>query len=199
MAVYGNYGINNIFITKNATSDTPTWSLVENILNAHSIRSAAIVALQNEDIYYVGTGRGLYASSDPINNDWEIEGANEIGLAVVSGLVLRPSDNKLLIGTHGNGMFETTVSGTLSLIENNSSAAELILYPNPAVSELNIKFSSSHVNEKMAYEILDITGKRALTGFIENNKVDVASLNPGIYIFSIHINDENKFSKFIKE
>ena len=96
-------------------------------------------------------------------------------------------------------MFETTVSGTLSLIENNSSAAELILYPNPAVSELNIKFSSSHVNEKMAYEILDITGKRALTGFIENNKVDVASLNPGIYIFSIHINDENKFSKFIKE
>ena len=35
--------------------------------------------------------------------------------------------------------------------------------------------------------------------FIENNKVDVASLNPGIYIFSIRINDENKFSKFIKK
>lgn len=199
MAVYGNYGIYNIFITENATSNTPTWSLVENILNAHSIRSAAIVALQNEDIYYVGTGRGLYASSDPINNDWEIEGANEIGFAVVSGLVLRPSDNKLLIGTHGNGMFETTVSGTLSIIDNNSSAAELTLFPNPTVSELNIKFSNSHVNEKMAYEILDITGKRALTGFIENNKVDVTSLNSGIYIFSIRINDENKFSKFIKK
>ena len=199
MAVYGNYGINNIFITENATSNTPTWSLVENILNAHSIRSAAIVALQNEDIYYVGTGRGLYASSNPINNDWEIEGANEIGFAVVSGLVLRPSDNKLLIGTHGNGMFETTVSGTLSIIDNNSNAAELTLFPNPTVSELNIKFSNSRVNEKMAYEILDITGKRALTGFTENNKVDVAPLNPGIYIFSIRINDENKFSKFIKE
>lgn len=199
MAVYGNYGIYNIFITENATSNTPTWSLVENILNAHSIRSAAIVALQNEDIYYVGTGRGLYASSDPINNDWEIEGANEIGFAVVSGLVLRPSDNKLLIGTHGNGMFETTVSGTLSIIDNNSSAAELTLFPNPTVSELNIKFSNSRVNEKMAYEILDITGKRALTGFIENNKVDVTSLNSGIYIFSIRINDENKFSKFIKK
>ncbi len=199
MAVYGNYGINNIFITENATSNTPTWSLVENILNAHSIRSAAIAALQNEDIYYVGTGRGLYASSNPINNDWEIEGANEIGFAVVSGLVLRPSDNKLLIGTHGNGMFETTVSGALSMIDNNSSAAGLTLFPNPTVSELNIKFSNSRVNEKMAYEILDITGKRALTGFTENNKVDVASLNPGIYIFSIRINDENKFSKFIKE
>ncbi len=199
MAVYGNYGINNIFITKNATSNTPTWSLAENNLNAHSIRSAAIVALQNEDIYYVGTGRGLYASSDPINNDWEIEGANEIGFAVVSGLALRPSDNRLIIGTHGNGMFETTVSGTLSIIDNKSSVAELTLFPNPTASELNIKLSNSHINKKMTYEILDITGKRVLTGFTENNKVDVASLNPGIYIFSLRVNDENKFSKFIKK
>ena len=129
----------------------------------------------------MGTGRGLYASNNPIDNDWEIEGANEIGFAVVSGLVLRPSDNKLLIGTHGNGMFETTVSGTLSIIDNISSASELTLFPNPTVSELNIKFRSSYGNEKMAYEILDITGKRALTGFIENNKVDVASLNPVSY------------------
>jgi len=199
MAVYGNYGINNIFITQNATSNTPTWSLIENNLNAHSIRSAAIVALQNEDIYYVGTGRGLYASSDPINNDWEIEGANEIGFAVVSGLVLRPSDNKLLIGTHGNGMFETTVSGTLSLIDNNSSAAALTLFPNPTVSELNIKFSNSQVNEKMAYEIMTITGKLVLSGVTKNSKVDVASLSPGVYIFSLGINDETQFSKFIKK
>ena len=199
MAVYGNYGINNIFITENATSDTPTWSLVEKNLNAHSIRSAAIVSLENEDIYYVGTGRGLYASSDPINNDWEIEGANEIGFAVVSGLVLRPSDNKLLIGTHGNGMFETTVSGTLSVIDNPSSAAKFTLFPNPVVTELNIKFSNSHVNQKMMYEILDISGKRVLTGITENNKVNVESLDHGIYIFSMRLNDENKFSKFIKE
>ena len=184
MAVYGNYGINNIFITENATSDTPTWSLVEKNLNAHSIRSAAIVSLENEDIYYVGTGRGLYASSDPINNDWEIEGANEIGFAVVSGLVLRPSDNKLLIGTHGNGMFETTVSGTLSVIDNPSNAAKFTLFPNPVLTEINIKFSNSHVNQKMKYEILDISGKRVLTGITENNKVNVASLEHGIYILT---------------
>lgn len=199
LAVYGNYGINNIFVTENATSSTPTWSLVENNLNAHSIRSAAIAALPNEDIYYVGTGRGLYASSDPKNNNWEIEGANEIGLAVVSALALRPSDNKLLIGTHGNGMFETTVSGTLSIIDNTSSAAALTLFPNPTVSELHIKFHDSYLNEKMAYEIMTITGKRVLSGFTKNSKVDVASLSPGVYIFSLGINDETKFLKFVKK
>jgi hypothetical protein len=199
LAVYGNYGINNIFVTEDATSNAPTWSLVENNLNAHSIRSAAIAAFPNEDIYFVGTGRGLYASSDPKNNDWEMEGANEIGLAVVSALALRPSDNKLLIGTHGNGMFETTVSGTLSIIDNTSSAAELTLFPTPTASELHIKFRDSYLNEKMAYEIITITGKRVLSGFTKNSKVDVASLNPGIYIFSLRINDETKFSKFIKK
>ena len=117
----------------------------------------------------------------------------------MSGLVLRPSDNKLLIGTHGNGMFETTVSGTLSVIDNPSSAAKFTLFPNPVLTEINIKFSNSHVNQKMKYEILDISGKRVLRGLTENNKVNVASLEHGIYIFSILINDENKFSKFIKK
>lgn len=199
LAVYGNYGVNNIFITEDATSNTPTWSLVEKNLSAHSIRSAAIAALPNEDIYYVGTGRGLYASSDPKNNDWEIEGANEIGFAVVSALALRPSDNKLLIGTHGNGMFETTVSGTLSIIDNTSSAAALTLFPNPTVSELHIKFRDSYLSEKRTYEIMTITGKRVLSGVTKNSKVDVASLSPGVYILSLGINDETQFSKFIKK
>ena len=67
------------------------------------------------------------------------------------------------------------------------------------LTELNIKFSNSHVNQKMKYEILDISGKRVLTGITENNKVNVESLDHGIYIFNMRLNDENKFSKFIKE
>ena len=113
--------------------------------------------------------------------------------------MLRPSDNKLLIGTHGNGMFETTVSGTLSIIDTTSSTAALTLFPNPTVSELHIKFRYSYLSEKLAYEIMTMTGKRVLAGVTKNNKVDVSSLSPGIYIFSLGINDETQFSKFIKK
>ena len=45
-----------------------------------------------------------------------------MGLAVISSLDYRPADNKLIIGTHGNGMFETTVENTLSV----NSYSELV-------------------------------------------------------------------------
>ena len=91
LAVYANYGINSIFLTTNATSADPTWTLVEKNLVSHSIRSAAITTVGDEIRYFVGTARGLYSNSDPVNDNWQLEGANSIGLAVVSSLAYRPS------------------------------------------------------------------------------------------------------------
>lgn len=198
LAVYSNYGINSIFITSDATSETPTWTLVERNLDAHSIRSAAIAEVGSETIYYVGTARGLYSSTDPENNDWEIEGINEIGFALVSSLVLRPSDNKLLIGTHGNGMYETTVEGTLSVNNETSGVLGLNLYPNPTESELNIKLNNIDFYEEIKYQITDITGKSLMKGIVENRKVNVQSLQTGVYIISLNVDGKKQSSKFIK-
>jgi hypothetical protein len=131
LVVYSNYGISNIFLTTNANAPIPTWTLVERNLSAHSIRSTEITQVGSETIYFVGTARGLYSSTDPTTKDWELEGANTIGLSLISSLVYRPSDNKLLIGTHGNGMFETTVEGTLSTNDFNKDKIEVYFYPNP--------------------------------------------------------------------
>ncbi len=95
LATYANYGIKNIYITANATSATPTWTLVEGSLDNFSVRSAAIAEVGGKTIYFVGTARGLYASEDPENDDWTLQSPNGIGLAVVSRLVYRPSDQKL--------------------------------------------------------------------------------------------------------
>ena len=43
MAVYANYNITSIFVTSNATSATPTWTVAEQNLAPFSIRSAAIL------------------------------------------------------------------------------------------------------------------------------------------------------------
>ena len=198
MAVYSNYGIPSIFITKNATSATPTWTLVERNLSAHSIRSTAITQVGSEIIYFVGTARGLYSSSDPETKDWELEGANTIGLALVSSLVYRPADNKLLIGTHGNGIFETTVEGTLS---NNSFEANDIvsIYPNPAINTLKIRANLFESSSKIDYNIFDITGKTILKGVSKNKTVDVSKLESGIYFINLKVNDKEHSSKFIKQ
>lgn len=199
LAVYSNYGIPSIFLTNNATAETPSWSLVENNLEAHSIRSAAITQVGNETLYFVGTARGLYSSSNPENIDWELEGPNTIGLAVVSSLVYRPSDNKLLIGTHGNGMFETNIQGVLSTKRAiNATVADISFYPNPAINTLNIK-STLDLNDTTNYTIVNLLGKTVGKGIVKNASIDVSNLNTGAYIVNLSGSSVQYTSKFIKQ
>ena len=197
LVVYANYGINSIFLTTNATAASPTWTLVEKNLPAHSIRSAAITTVGTEVIYFVGTARGLYSNSDPVNNNWDLEGANTIGLAVVSSLAYRPSDKKLLIGTHGNGMFETTVQGSLST-KNFSKNTDLYSFPNPTLDVLNFRSSTIDFSKEIAYEIYSLTGKPVLKGTLKNKKIDVRPLNSGIHFVSLRAANTNQTLKFIK-
>jgi hypothetical protein len=105
-----NYGVNSIWWTGNANSATPTWVNVERNLTLPSIRSSAITLSSATVEYFVGTSVGLYRTVNPNTTDWTQEGASAIGNAVVTSLAYRPSDNKLLIGTHGYGMWYTSLS-----------------------------------------------------------------------------------------
>ena len=197
LAVYANYGINSIFLTTNATSANPDWTLVEKNLSAHSIRSAAVTTVGSEIKYFVGTARGLYSNSDPVNDNWDIEGANTIGLAVVSSLAYRPSDNRLLIGTHGNGMFDTTVGGTLAT-NDFSKTTDVFLYPNPTQDMLKFRSTTLDFSATVDYEIYNLTGKRILKGTLNNQKVDVRALTSGVYFVNLNVGNTNQTLKFIK-
>ncbi|MGJ8743874.1 T9SS type A sorting domain-containing protein [Polaribacter sp.] len=198
LAVYANYGIDNIFITTNLTSATPTWTMVERNLSAHSIRSAAIATVGEEIVYFVGTARGLYSSTDPTSTDWDMEGANSIGLSIVSSMVYRTSDKKLLIGTHGNGMFETTVEGTLAANNYEKNSLAVSLYPNPTQSVLNLKSSLVDVSKNVNYSIADINGKTVKQGLTNGSKVNVENLKSGVYIINLHADGKKQTAKFVK-
>jgi len=106
MVTFSNYGVASVFWTGNANSATPTWTGVEGTLTLPSYRSSAIAVTTIGIEYFVGTSVGLYTSTGlPGAVAWTQEGATEIGNAVVSNMVLRPTDNKLLVGTHGYGMW----------------------------------------------------------------------------------------------
>lgn len=199
LAVYANYGINNIYLTTNATATTPTWTLVERNLTNHSVRSAAITLVDSEINYFVGTAKGLYSSSDPTTKDWTIEGSNKLGLALISSLVYRPSDKKLLIGTHGNGMFETTVEKTLSINSYNNDDLGLSLYPNPTVEKINIKNNLLQINSSMLFEIYDLKGGVVKKGELLNKQINVKDLKSGIYILDIMTENKKQSLKFIKK
>ncbi|CAM2008369.1 WD40/YVTN/BNR-like repeat-containing protein [Acanthopleuribacter pedis] len=108
-----NYKTPSVFYSDDATGDNPTWTLVEGNIEQLSFRSSAIVQEPERTIYLVGTNAGLWSTEtlDGANTVWQREGLDTVGSAVVSQLALRPSDNNLIIGTHGNGMFQATFAG----------------------------------------------------------------------------------------
>ena len=138
MAVVSNYGTTSIWWTANAKSATPIWSNAEGNLTLPSIRSCAIVVKKdagNNPVteYYVGTSVGLYVT-ESIKQTlgaagtivWSREGASVLNFAVVTSLDYRPEDNTLLIGTHGNGMYFTTI-GSPNFTPNITTALSPIV------------------------------------------------------------------------
>lgn len=65
-------------------------------------------------------------------------------------------------------------------LENNENKTEIFIYPNPAK---NIIFINSVLDIK-SHEMISISGQIIDVELI-NNSIDVSSLHPGVYIFSI--------------
>ncbi len=129
MAVISNYGVPSVFWTGNATTAAPTWVIVEGTgagkLDLPSFRSCAIIAKQNGNAvdfeYYAGTSVGLFSTvningssqATANNTAWVKEGSGVIDQSVITSIAVRHNDNTLLLGTHGNGLFVSTIGSVL--------------------------------------------------------------------------------------
>ncbi len=114
LVTFSNYGVSSVFWTGNANAASPTWLNVEGTLTLPSYRSSVISVTGALVEYFVGTSVGLYKATidgnSPATTGWLQEGAAEIGNAPVTNLAYRTIDNRLLAGTHGFGMWATTVN-----------------------------------------------------------------------------------------
>ncbi|MGZ3921603.1 MAG: extracellular catalytic domain type 1 short-chain-length polyhydroxyalkanoate depolymerase [Bacteroidia bacterium] len=82
---------------------------------------------------------------------------------------------------------------TVSLKEN-SAKSEMIIYPNPATSILNIQTGNY---ESFNYQIKNVSGKIVFSG-TSFATIDISSLPLGIYLISISTKGITTHSKFIK-
>ena len=148
IAAYSNYGAASIFLTNNANAAVPTWVNVSRNIEALSVRSVAIVEAGGSTLFVAGTSRGLYTSPDPTTTDWTRVGNTTIGMALVSRLMYRPSDNKLLVGTHGNGMFMVDVLPPLLPVEILRFDGEY------ADKKVNLIWETASELNNMGFEVL---------------------------------------------
>lgn len=203
IATYSSFGIPSIFITENASSPNPTWTNVENNLELFSVRASQIIEVDGQTQYFVGTARGLYSSLSPLTgDDWSPEGVDQIGIPLVSTLEYRPSDGVLLIGTHGNGMFQTETE-TLGVNDPSASLSpdNLQLFPNPAVNELTINLDAQGLNFT-SFEIIDSTGRIIAGDTFDSTtqrSIDVSSFTQGVYFARVITQDNQVLVKrFLK-
>lgn len=139
-----NYGVSSVYHSTNAKAATPTWTIVEGVSTGAvalgSARSSVITRIGGVNTYFVGNSTGLFCtqSLNGTSTVWDRVGSSEINYAVCSSMRLRVDDNKIALGTHGNGAFELQLPVALPL--------ELASFEGKAIEKAN-KLSWTSLNE----------------------------------------------------
>ncbi|MFC1477663.1 T9SS type A sorting domain-containing protein [candidate division KSB1 bacterium] len=151
IVVFSNYLVRSLFHT---TDGGAVWTDIGGNLeetrdgvpeSGPSVRWAEIVSLNGETIYLIGASTGLYSTTTPdgFNTVWLQEGAETIGNMVVDMIAARSSDGFIAAGTHGAGVFTTTVISSIGPAEPIVPGSFELRqnYPNPFNPETTIAFS----------------------------------------------------------
>lgn len=223
LVVISNYGITsgnnlnnvtNIWWTNNAKSSSPTWMQAEGNLAGTtnsgyiSARSCMIVVKKdatNNPVteYYVGTAAGLFgienlgttllASGTPA---WQRESPSVLNFAVITSLAYRPSDNVMLVGTHGNGMYYTFL-GTPNLVTGinepvmNDKNFIANVFPTISSNFIHYRIGNKTDVNKLSIQLFNMQGQevfRKETGYTDGS-IDLSRLAKGAYVMSIYSNN----------
>jgi len=99
-------------------------------------------------------------------------------------------------GYDGSNWFIDDVSieeNTMSI--DDEDTLDMRIYPNPV--DGNFVTILSPVNGTKYIQVFDIMGKRVMDTTINNNTLDVSSINSGFYMIKVTINGQSKISKLV--
>ncbi|PQJ79107.1 T9SS type A sorting domain-containing protein [Polaribacter porphyrae] len=105
-----------------------------------------------------------------------------------------PDQSTWLAGQYPATQINMTAS-TASI--NDTFLNDLKFYPNPAKDFIQLKGIDNV--DILKFKITNVLGKEILTSTLNDNKIDVSSLNSGIYILTVQLDNSSKNIKFIKE
>lgn len=195
---FANYSIPSIFYSEDGGT---TWSdisgnLEENIDGTGN--GPAVLWAENypDGSIFVGTTVGLFVATniDSANTVWTLEPG--IGNVVINHMDYRTYDGRMVVGTHGNGVFSTNLTPAFvgqSMVENNN---ELFVYPTSASSQINVQMPQDGI-----VSVYSLNGQIVFQKQINKslNTIDISHFNNGIYILTTTINGKRMTAKFIKQ
>ena len=216
LVIYSNYSIYSVF---HSNDGGQSWGKVAGNLeqnpsgqgNGPSCRTAKIIPLGNDTLYLVGTSVGLFgtANLDGQNTVWKQVADQEIGAVVIETLTYRANDGLLVVGTHGNGIFQTNLTSANDLLSGVESLLvknlEMNIYPNPVTHAVNVEFTLK-INSQVNLQLYDELGKlvkrvKKDNYTIGNNKIqlEIGNLKSGIYFVSLNVDDKVFTRQIVKK
>ncbi|NNV54021.1 PKD domain-containing protein [Limnovirga soli] len=132
IAIYSNYGVTNIWETKNAGAATPTWTAKDGDLADMPVYCVLPDPTNPANNVLIGTELGVYSTSNfqDANPNWVPTSAN-MAYTRITQLKLRSSDSLVLASTHGRGLFTSDVFMSAAA---NFTASKIVTYVNKPVS-----------------------------------------------------------------
>lgn len=167
LVTFSNYGVPSIFYSNDAGASFSDVSgnLEQNADgsgNGPAVYWATIYPTYPTPTYFVGTSVGLF-STNSLNGAatiWAMEGANEIGRVVINMIKARPSDGKIVVATHGNGIYSAQLPPVfVSVPDANSHSFQFATYPNP-FHDLSTVDLILPTQGSLNLRVLDLSGKQ---------------------------------------
>lgn len=197
LVTFANYSIPSIFYTEDGGL---TWSdisgnLEENIDGSGS--GPAVLWAENypDGTLFVGTSVGLFTTTQPdsSNTVWVLEPG--IGNVVINHMDYRTYDGKMIVGTHGNGVFSTNLAPAFVDAATASTIESVSVYPTLVADFLNI---AAPKTERI--EIYDLQGKLILTKSASSDftTVDVSPFTNGTYLIVVYYDQKKAVKKFVR-
>jgi len=162
--------------------------------------------------YYLATSVGLFSTTalNGENTIWLQEGQQSIGNVPVNMLDYRRSDGKIVIATHGNGLYQSQIQGVVPepVIPSGSGLVVQNAFPNPFTDNIAISYTLPETDAVRA-RVYNSNGKLVKTialglGFQGENEIfwngtDVSNspVPPGVYIIRLEYRGEIKAQKVI--
>lgn len=162
IVVLSNYNIIGLYYSNNGgVSFTAVEGNLEGSENnpGPSIRGASILPYNGTTRYIVATSTGVY-STTTLNGSstvWEQEGSSTIGNVVVNYITSRPSDGRVVAGTHGRGVFVSEGSGSSSAPKPTTNVQSLSLHAQPGESGSTSFTLSNEGGSNLSFNI-SVTG-----------------------------------------
>ncbi len=168
-----------------------SWEPIIGNLPNIAINDLFIIPDVEDQLLFVATDAGVYGTQDA-GETWERLGVNMPNV-VTYDLAYNVEKKELVAATFARSMQSYNIESLLAEPSStqNEEQIELMLYPNPVSTVLNI----SGVGDANV-QVIDQMGREVLKGNLQNGQINLSTVNNGIYWVTIR-NDEIRTTKKI--